>query len=357
MPPSVTARFLAGMLIISLGALLGARELLVTESVRPDAAQMVDAGKRAAEWFRLIEQMKAEDGISNELTPEVPYAGMMGTEWSEITTTQGSLEAKRTAAQPAFSALLVRLLHDAGVDSSMRVGVIVSGSFPSLAIATLAALQTIGADVVLISSLGSSSFGANQPGATWLDMEEWLHTDGGLRYRSALVTMGAEGDTGGGLEEEGIAILRATAARHGRTLRTEGSFADAVHAKTALLLGAQIGFLVNIGGNQTSLGTCPHAPILPSGYTVHGSDCQDPGRGVIERCAERGIPFLHLLNIQSIAVRYGIPLSPSSGDESGYARIVMDTSVLRAPLLFLIIGLFVLLFSRRFNPLGSGRSK
>jgi hypothetical protein len=157
------------------------------------------------------------------------------------------------------------------------------------------------------------------------------------------------------LEEEGIAALHAAAARHGRLLPTGGSFADAIDKKTALLLRSQIGFLVNIGGSQTSLGTCPHAAALPSGYAVRGGACDDPGRGVIERCAEREIPYLHLLNIQSMALRYGIPLTPAPGDETGPDRIMRQSAVSRVPLLLVIIGLFVLFLAGHILRQGPAR--
>ncbi len=341
-PP--TAR-LAVLLVVSVLALVCARTVLVTARPRSDTPAMRAAELCAARWFRLIESKKLEAGVRSEVPSSFPHAGMLGVEWSDMTTTLGSLEAKRTAANPVFAALLVRLLHDAGVDSASCVGVLISGSFPSLAVATLAALQTIGAEVVLISSLGASSYGANQPGASWLDMEEWLRAEGGLRYRSVMVTMGAEGDSGGGLPDEGLQILSATAARYGRTLANGRPLEEAIGTKLDILLRSRIAFLVNIGGSQTSLGTCPHAPILPSGYPTSVPRCTHPGRGLIERCAEKGIRFLHLLNINAMAARYGMPLSPAVQQESDAPRIYADETIQRGPLLAGMMIILLLLFS------------
>jgi poly-gamma-glutamate system protein len=253
-----------------------------------------------------VDSLKREAGIPVDPAGGT-FAAMIGDEWSGITTTLGSREAKRTSANPAFAALLTRLLHETGIDSTSTVGIVLSGSFPSLGIAALSAVQTLGARGVMISSLGSSSFGANQPGATWLDIEERLARRGGLRIRSAMVTMGAEGDSGGGLSEEGQEILVATAARHGIPLVLPRPFNEAVAAKMEVLRDAEL--VINIGGSQTSLGTCTHGPLLPHGRITRQTGCSDPGRGVIERSLERGVPVIHLLNINAFAAEHGIPLS------------------------------------------------
>jgi poly-gamma-glutamate system protein len=295
---------------IAVGAVLISRSLLVTEVPRKDAPAMREASDSAAAWFSLVDTLKRRAGIVEELPADIPYRGMIGSEWSEITTTLGSLEAKRTAADPAFAAVLVRQLHDAGAGPSSTVGVVLSGSFPSLGLAALAAVQAVGARAVVISSLGSSSFGANQPEVTWLDMESTVAAHGGLRFRSAMVTMGAGGDTGGGLSDDGRRMLRSAALRNGMEVRTPGSFHEAVVSREDLLKNEQVDVVINIGGNQASLGMCPHAPVLPHGIITRLPECVHPDRGLIERLLARGIPVIHLLNIEALAVEYHLPRGP-----------------------------------------------
>jgi len=301
---------------------------------------MRQAEDLAARWFTLVADGKIRDRIPADVSPAIPHAGMLGAGWSEITTTLGSLEAKRTAANPRFAALMVRLLHDAGVDSTKTVGVTLSGSFPSLGVCTLAALQTIGARAVVVSSLGSSSYGANQPGATWLDMEEWLLREGGLRYRSMLLTPGAEGDSGAGMSEEGIPLLKQTATRYGRTLVFPSGFAEAIHLKMELFSRNGITLLVNVGGSQTSLGTCRHAATIPNGFQRTLSPCSDTGRGIIERLAGRGVPFIHLLHVNNLAARYGLPLTPGKHDPAAGQSVFMERVVHRVVILAFLAAVF-----------------
>ena len=343
---------LIAFLGISVLALVFARHALVSRVERSDAAMMRQAEALAARWFTIIEVQKEKVGIEREIPRTVPYAGMIGVEWSPFTTTLGSLDAKRAAANPRFAALLLRWLHDAGVDSTSTVGILLSGSFPSLGVAALAAVQTIGAHAVIVSSLGASSYGANQPGATWIDLESWLRREGGLRYASALVTMGAEGDSGGGLSEEGTALLQEAARRNSVALSVFPSFEQSVRIKEELLASAHIDLLVNIGGNQTSLGTCRHAGSLPTGLVQRRMHCTDPGRGLIERCAARGLPVVHLLNIRALASQYGLPLLPSRDESSGVDAVFYASRVHRAPLLLILLvlaGLLALWLPPRFR--------
>jgi poly-gamma-glutamate system protein len=331
---------LALLALTSLLGLFCARRYAVEEQERADAPAMRRAEDLAARWFTLVADGKIRNQVPAEVSPAIPHAGMLGAGWSEITTTLGSLEAKRTAANPRWAALMVRLLHDAGMDSTQVVGVTLSGSFPSLGVCALAALQTIGARAVVVTSLGSSSYGANQPGATWLDMEEWLLRQGGLRYRTMLLTPGAEGDSGAGMPEEGIPLLKQTAMRYGRTLVFPSSYAEAIQGKMEMFTRNGITLLVNVGGSQTSLGTCRHAATLPNGFHRTLSPCPDVGRGIIERLAGRGVPFIHLLHVNDMAVRYGLPLSPGTPDPAAGQTIFMERVVHRVMIVALLAAIF-----------------
>jgi poly-gamma-glutamate system protein len=341
--------FLVVALLVSVLVLLAVREYGTTVDPHPDAPRMHEAALLADRWFTLIEKKKAAAGIISPDGSGVRHGGMLGQEFSEITTTLGSLEAKEVALNPDFAALMVRLLDEAGVDSSSTVGVMLSGSFPTLGISTLAALQTVGAKALVLSSLGASMYGANQPGATWIDMEQWLQEGGGLNYRSVLVTMGGEGDAGGGLPEEGLAVLRSAAQRSRVPLYVPSTLQDAIRKRTEMLQANKIDLLINIGGNQASLGGCVHGATIPNGYHDALSACNDPGRGVVVRMAERGIPVIHVLNIRDLAVRYGVQMmTPDSPDSvAGVYRTAATKRTIVSAGLVTILGMLAAFRMRR----------
>ena len=274
------------------------------------SSRMHQAAELCERWFDVVAEVKREKGIAGDSHTATRFASMIGDEYTFTTTTLGSLESKETSANPDFAALFVRWYIEAGLDSSSTIGLTMSGSFPSLGIAALAAAQTLGADVVVFSSLGASTYGANQPNMTWLDMESELREHGGLRTRSEIVTLGGENDNGGGMFEDGAAMLHAAADRNGVTLYEPSALDKSILRKTATLMDRKIDLLVNIGGNQASLGRCSHASTIPTGLHEHWHGCADEERGIITRLAEFGIPFVHVLNIKDIAGRYGMPISP-----------------------------------------------
>jgi poly-gamma-glutamate system protein len=312
----------------------------------PDYAEMKEAESLALYWNIIVSEKKKELGIvSQDLSGDVASGPFTGDEWSDITTTLGSLEAKELASDPAFAALAVRLLREAGIDSSDCVGVMVSGSFPSISTSVLAALQTIGAHVLLVSSLGASSYGANQPMATWADMESWLHTGGGLKYHSAIVTFGGEGDTGGGISDEGKEMLRAAIERTHAPFYHPLTLDSAISCRMHLFFGDRpVSLLINIGGSQAGLGACSHASTIPNGYHRNISTCDDPDRGVLSRASEAGVPVIHFLNIRSLAARTGLRDTDMQTGEGGdiYYVLRRDPYALSVSLVLLAAGILAL---------------
>jgi len=299
------------VLVLALLSLLSIELLFTSSKERSDALKMEEAVSLAETWFGKIELMKKEKGIVSDAETSIKHSGLIGNEFTDITTTLGSLEAKEISTNPEFAALIVKYLTDSNIDSTNKVGVILSGSFPSLSISSLAAIQTLNASAIIFSSLGASMFGANQHGATWLDIENYLIKNAGFTYRSNLVTLGAEADNGGGLSDEGVQILKTTAAENNVDLYLPHSIKESIDKKVDLLLKNKIDLLINIGGNQTSLGACVHSLNIPNGFHNKVECCSDEDRGVIMQLNEKGIPFINLLNIKDLAIKNDLSINPS----------------------------------------------
>jgi len=274
-----------------------------------ESVLMEKAVVRAQDWFRVIEKEKEARGIVSDSRSRVPQSFMIGDDYTLQTTTLGSLEAKEISTNPDFAALMVHLLHQAGCKKGDKAGLILSGSFPALGVSALAALQVMEMDVVMMSSLGASSYGANQPGATWIDMETWL-VHHGMPYRSALVSAGAENDKGEGMPKEGLELIRRAAENNQRALYVPHDLLESIHYKTRFLEKEGIGVLINIGGNQAALGGCAHASSLPNGLHKNLKLCRHSDRGIIQEINALSIPVIHLLHIREMASDYGMDLTP-----------------------------------------------
>ena len=67
----------------------------------------------------LLAVIEAE-GIAIE-AGDINRTGLIGPEWTPLTTSQGILEAKRTSLDPNFAALLVRYFKEAGLEAGDHV--------------------------------------------------------------------------------------------------------------------------------------------------------------------------------------------------------------------------------------------
>lgn len=301
---------LAVTFTVALAGWLAVQAFGLTRTPHARRVEMGEAVGRTERAFAVVDSVKREEGFPFPTESPVPWRALLGEDYSPMTTTLGAREAKEVSTNPAWAALLVRLLDASGVGAGDTVAVLASGSFPALALATAAAVEALGAEPLVLSSLGASSFGANVRGATWLDMEHWVSRAGVMDLRSVLVSAGGENDVGDGLPPEGMAWLAETADRNGRTLPAYPDLAAAIAARCEILERARPTAIVNIGGGQAALGRCPHVANLPVGPWPVPFGCDCPERGALTRAAVRGVPVIHLLDVRLLAARYGLDFEP-----------------------------------------------
>jgi poly-gamma-glutamate system protein len=287
---------------------------------------MVDAAQRMQSGQRAIYLNKAGLNLFNaELDPN--HTGMIGEEYTGTTTTVGALRAKRTAANPDFAAYIVKLFVENDIDNKDSVLVTMTGSFPGLNLAVLCALETLGIPSLRICSLGASSYGANQPEMTWIDMEDILVREGVLARRSDYATLGGTGDVGGGISDEAQKTLRAKCIRLGYPLLESESTQQQLEIRRELL-GNPRGFslLINIGGNQLMLGGGGNE--LPAGWidpkTFEHDAIKTPA--IVFDFLNANVPVLNLLHIESIAETAGIPYDPRPLPAVGTSAVFFDGS-------------------------------
>jgi poly-gamma-glutamate system protein len=240
--------------------------------------------------------------------------GLIGSELTPLVTTLGALEAKRVSTSPAWARAVATELRAAGVRPGDIVAASFSGSFPGLNIAVMSACQALDARLIAVSSVTASSWGANEPGFTWPEMEVRLVRDGVLNPASVAVSPGGSDDRALDLEPEGQRLAHGIAARAARDLGARllepASFEESVSLRLAVFdeyrKGRSLAAFVNVGGATASLGESPAILRLRSGWIPPVPFDSSPHRGLVARMAERGVPVLHLLNIQDLALRWGI---------------------------------------------------
>ena len=236
--------------------------------------------------------------------------GLIGVEWSPVTTTLGSLPSKRTACNPMWSVVLARWYTDCGLVEGDRIALFSSASFPGMLLNALAAAEQMKLRVLLVVSLGASTWGANHPACTWPVMERELRTAGFIRTRAGYYTLGGDGEIGEGMSPEGRDILLAAVRDAGVQLLQAPGLDEMVRLKFRIMNEFEPRVLVNIGGSHANLGSPGDRSILPSGL-LDPARTGAGGTGVISRALRNGTPVIHLLNLKGLSAKAGVPFDTS----------------------------------------------
>ena len=263
-----------------------------------------------------IKALRLEKGIALDRTLDPNETGIVGEEFTPLTTSLGDVAAKRTAANPAFAAVVATYFERAGLRPGDVVAIGGSGSFPAFVLASLCAARVLELQPVLIYSIGSSMYGASIPGFTFIDMLARLRADGILPYSIVAVAPGGERDTGRGVlfDEEGTTLVD-EARRSGLPIVEGATLADRIHRRLRIYDeaagGRPIRCFVNVGGATANFGDTEASLEVPNGLLLKLPSLPlSPARGLLFEFAARGVPVVHLLHVKGLARANGLPFDP-----------------------------------------------
>jgi poly-gamma-glutamate system protein len=239
------------------------------------------------------------------------HTGLIGIASSPITTDLGSLPSHRTTTDPVFAAAVVQMLYRAGVRPGNLVAVGMTASYPSFDLDVYAGIEAIGATPVVISSLGSSQYGANEASFTWLDMEGVLYDAGVIHHRSLIV------GPGGSLAGADAATREQLAERSGLPvmpvlpLPQDINFRENQYVKVERTTGKSIAAFVDVGGAAANIGSASNEAIISPGLSrPRWSQFQASRLGVMGWMALQRVPIVAMISVRSLANRFGIPFDP-----------------------------------------------
>lgn len=239
--------------------------------------------------------------------------GLIGVEWSPLTTTLGEIRAKRTSCHPLWTVQYLDWFDALGIEEGDAIVIYSSSSFPAQLLSALVAAELRGLDIDLSVSLGSSMWGANRPEFPWPEMARALRSGGFIHTIPAFYTPGGGRENGGGLSAEAMQLFQELADRDGVPLYIAENLKEAVAYKTAHMLEKKPKLLISIGGSNANMGASEIAVDIPPGLILPGKmNAEALGDGVIANAIAAGIPVLHMLNIKQLAYECGIPWDPAS---------------------------------------------
>lgn len=354
-------------IVLGLLFLLSLLAFIAVENSKQDVRQSyynekLEAARLAQRAEEHIKNFRLEHGVFVDEVNDPNQTELIGQEYSLITTDQGNIEAKLSATNPNFAAVIVQLLKEAGLEKGDNVAVAFSGSFPGLNISVIAALETLGLTPTIITSVGASNFGANDPYFTWLDMESLLYDAGVFHTRSVAASIGGGNDIGRGLSPEGRDLIVKAIERNGvefiHEKHLEGSIQKRMEIYEKAGNGKPVKAFVNVGGGIASLGNTVNGELINSGLTERLPVSNFPLHGVIILMGRKGIPIIHMLNINQLMAKYELPSNPVPLPEPGEGGIFIQkkynlvvTSIATAFLIVVII--FIYIGERKRHRLGS----
>jgi len=303
------------------------------------------AAEQADAAFAAIRAHRLRNDAQVDLINDPAGTGLIGPEFSQITNARGDLEAKLTSLNPNFAGLMVQYFRQAGLKPGDAVAVALSGSFPGINISLFAALESMKLRPVVVTSIGASMWGANDPEFTWLDMESLFYDQGIFHTRSSLASYGGGNDMGRGLSPAGRQLIRDAAARNGLAMLHADNIEDAIAKRMAFYEEAgrsrSYALYVNVGGGVASLGSSHNRLLLPHGLSFDISPHNYPRKGNLIRFAEKGVPVVHILNIVDLARKNGLPVSPDLLPLPGEGQIFVR-EMYRLPLAIAILLVYCL---------------
>lgn len=287
--------------------------LYMTRAICPasDYAEKLAAAQMTQACLEEVWRLKEERGIPIRTVNDINNTGVIGQDYSVITTTLGNLEAKRTSTNPNMAAMVVDMFHELGLKPGDKVAVNCSGSFPALNIAVMCAVEVLGLDPLLMTSFGSSTHGANDPELTYLDMEHHLWEKGLLHHKSDYFSIGGMKDVGEDMDPAAAASIKIRLMGYGYTFYYEDDLLENIQRRYDLYQNyGDIRCFINVGGNDVSFGNSKVIVYSDGGILTSLSE-NDHSTGLVQLFLSQGVPVIHLLNIKSLAAAYGLPIDPS----------------------------------------------
>ncbi|MBI5507594.1 MAG: poly-gamma-glutamate system protein [Deltaproteobacteria bacterium] len=284
-------------------------------------AEKLEAAHLADRALAVLKDERLKRGIPIDPDSDPAATGVIGQLLSSVTSHSGDLPAKQTSANPNFAAVIVELMKRAGVAEGDSVALGLTGSFPALNVAVCAAVQTLKARPIAISTASASQWGANFPELMWPTMERLLVERQVLQSRSIAATRGGIEDRGLGMAREGRKLLDEEIAKNGLRPLAPRSFQESVDARMRIYeeaaAGAPIKLYINIGGGTSSVGRRAGKRLFAPGLNLNPPRATVPVDSVMSRFAGRGVPVIHLVRVAELAERYGLPLQPKTRPKVG----------------------------------------
>ena len=285
--------------------------------------------------------------------------GMLGAEYTAITTTIGNLDSKITSLDPNFAAVYIKMFDKLSLKPGDEAVINISGSFPMLDISCIVAMEEYGLKPFIMASIGASSYGATNPAFTIFDMLEYLYDQKIINSRIDVVSLGGSNDIGSNFGEfnnyrdRDLIIERIN--KSGIAFLYEKNFDKNIELRLSLIESKckNVKLFVNVGGNSVGLGINENAYYKSNGIlyarNYRKTNFSNHGAGLIEQFLMKDINAIQVLNLKYIALEYGLEYGfnklPEVGSGGAYVEVKYNLTYSIISIIALIA--FLLYFKKK----------
>lgn len=312
--------------------------------------EMYIASRKMEKLLVEVKKEKLKRGFEIDSNIDKNSTGLIGLEWSEISTTLGDEVAKRTSTNTDFAALITKKIKELDLGQGDRVAVNMSSSFPALNLAVISALDTLGLEGVIVNTVGSSSYGANIKDFTYLDMEKHLYNSGLIKNTSIAYSFGGIDDVAKEFEQEVIEEIKNRNRKYNLILFYNSFYNSNLEENIEQRYKfyqerGEIKLFINIGGNSLAFGKS-YKDIENSDLILQKKlQIRD---GLVGKFYSSGVPVIHLLNIKGIALKNKIPIDSVEKSEIGTGAVFFeDINSMKYNLIIIILVLIFFVYNAK----------
>lgn len=342
-------------------AIMAVISIVIVESFKVNVKQpyykeKIRAAKYMLQGMEILKQYRVGKigPINKKIDPM--KSGIVGVLSTPITSTTVDIDAKLTTINPNWAAVIVAMLKEAKVKNGSTVAVSFTGSFPAMNLAVLSAAKAIDLRLIVITSVSSSTWGANIPGFTWLDMEHQLVEKGFSIHATTAASFGGVRDNALGMSDEGKEILRSTIMKYNIRLLDYDDIKKNIAARMDIYSDqardTQIAAYINVGGGTVAVGSFIGKQRFKPGLNLKAPRYSTKIDSVMNRFATQGVPVLNINYLKSLAQNYKLPVAGKKVPKIGLGNIYFRLEYNRV--MVLIVLACLVLFLYLFMKIGIG---
>ncbi len=327
--PSLKNNWSLIMLALLSLVLYGIAQISFKDIKAPWYEEKLQASELMSQYMKVLKQESLSKGFIIDTMNDPNMTGLIGLNVSTITTSPGKLSDRLTTLNPNFAAVMIDQLKKAKLQEGDYVAVGLTGANPGVNLALYAAMSVLKLKPVIITSVGSSTYGANREDFTWLDMEAVLKANNLINFSTQYASIGGSNDLGRGLPLEGRDNLVAAMARNKVEIIEGNSLEDNIKLRWDLYRKVlpekkYYKLFINVGAGIANVGSLVNAKLIHTGLNYRLADKEFNSPGVLMHFAKKNKVILHIYDIEKLVKKYELPINPNPLPPVGTGNVFVE---------------------------------